>query len=282
MKKVKRPSRPQTEADLIQDAELSSLLRDESPRGQVLISGAYLDNLLTVLLKSWLFSSDKDPDNLFDSDGAPCSSFSAKITLAYRTGLISQEIRDILDTIRHIRNHFAHQLETAHWQDSWILTLIAKIERVKKFRDTMPSRSPKYVGTAGIYNTAVFMCVFALKRALDFCKRTVVLDKRINISLMTYTSIEGQIWAWVEKANVAAFLQKFDALDEEENAQIKAWANDNAEKINQFLIQRSLQKEKYGLQEEFSFNLWNPKSDAEKQLKQNFQIYINNLIKDKE
>src|SRR4051812_43589561 len=109
---------PKNFEDLVKEDELMKLVKDESPRGKVLISAQHIDNLLSVLLKAWLFHSPtdgEDEDELFDRENSPCGSFSARIKLAFRLGLISNEFRGMLDAIRLIRNYFAHQIEKAHW-----------------------------------------------------------------------------------------------------------------------------------------------------------------------
>ncbi|MDD2734074.1 MAG: MltR family transcriptional regulator [Desulfuromonadaceae bacterium] len=82
-------------------------LREESDRGCALFAAAYLDTALEALLKASFVEGRKAEGELFEGT-APLSSFSAKIKLAYFLGIISDQCRRDLDTIRKIRNDFAH------------------------------------------------------------------------------------------------------------------------------------------------------------------------------
>jgi len=83
----------------------------ESDRGCVLVAAAYLDESLFELFHA-TFSQDsvcqkKAVDPMFTGLG-PLSTFSAKIKLAYALELIDADIFSSLETIRKIRNEFAH------------------------------------------------------------------------------------------------------------------------------------------------------------------------------
>jgi DNA-binding MltR family transcriptional regulator len=86
-------------------------LANESERSAVILGAAKIDNLLEVYLKSIMANHPTGSDNLFDPE-RPLSTFSAKTTLAYRLGAISQDFEVALKHIRKIRNDFAHNIET--------------------------------------------------------------------------------------------------------------------------------------------------------------------------
>jgi len=87
--------------------EVHQILRKETERGCVLVGAAFLDEKLKELINKVATGSNKAKKELFDAMG-PLGSLSAKINLAYCFGLISQEARHDLHTIREIRNKFAH------------------------------------------------------------------------------------------------------------------------------------------------------------------------------
>ena len=93
-----------------------AILQDElehsaSDRSCVIVAAAYIDELLEYLLKNFLYSpsSEKEDKDLFSGYG-PLSSFSSKILLSYRLGLISNYEYKTLQIIRKIRNTFAHDI----------------------------------------------------------------------------------------------------------------------------------------------------------------------------
>lgn len=82
-----------------------------SDRSSVIVSAAYVDELLEYLIKCFLTSTpnEKEDNELFLGYG-PLSSFSSKILLSYRLGLISDYEYKALQVIRKIRNAFAHDI----------------------------------------------------------------------------------------------------------------------------------------------------------------------------
>lgn len=93
-----------------------NILQDElekssSERSCVIVAAAYIDELLGYLFRFFLSSpsSEKEDKELFSGYG-PLSSFSSKIVLSYRLGLISNYEYKTLQIIRKIRNSFAHDI----------------------------------------------------------------------------------------------------------------------------------------------------------------------------
>lgn len=82
-------------------------LTQETDRGCALFTAAYLDKALSDLLYVSLVEHNKMEDDLFKGE-APLSAFSARIKFAFYLGKISAVCRADLDTIRKIRNDFAH------------------------------------------------------------------------------------------------------------------------------------------------------------------------------
>lgn len=80
----------------------------ESDRGCALFAAAYLDSALSDLLSRSFVNSRSIANDLFEGN-APLSAFSSRIKMAFYLGVISEECRTDLDTIRKIRNDFAHE-----------------------------------------------------------------------------------------------------------------------------------------------------------------------------
>lgn len=94
-------------------------LTKESDRGCALFAAAYLDKALSDLLYLSLVADKRIEKDLFEGT-APLSTFSARIKLAFYLGKISKECRADLDTIRGIRNEFAHHAELISFDDQSI------------------------------------------------------------------------------------------------------------------------------------------------------------------
>jgi hypothetical protein len=82
-------------------------------RTEALIGASFIEAGLTEVLKKKLKPQADDPDYkyLFDgSNDGPLATFSAKIRMSYALRIIDEQGRRDLDTIRHLRNYFAHSI----------------------------------------------------------------------------------------------------------------------------------------------------------------------------
>jgi len=82
----------------------------EGERSAVVLSAARVDIALEDAIKALLRPNPGGTDDLFEGD-RPLSTFSAKISLAYRLSLIGNNLERALQLIRRIRNDFAHSHE---------------------------------------------------------------------------------------------------------------------------------------------------------------------------
>tara|TARA_R110002096_G_scaffold92724_1_gene209388 strand:+ start:87 stop:695 length:609 start_codon:yes stop_codon:yes gene_type:complete len=83
----------------------------ESDRAAVILGAAKLDILLYQILVATLKPSPTSTDALLDGD-SPLSTFSSRINLCHRLGLIDDQLARALNIIRKIRNSFAHEISS--------------------------------------------------------------------------------------------------------------------------------------------------------------------------
>lgn len=113
-------------------------LQNESPRAAVIIAGAFLDAQLRDLLSNFLVDDSKVVDEFLGSDknpDRPLSSFSSRIKAAYCLGLISKDIYQDLNTVRTIRNRFAHKMHGYTFDDPEIVKLCNSLKLAKMITD---------------------------------------------------------------------------------------------------------------------------------------------------
>jgi hypothetical protein len=89
---------------------------EERGRGAVLVGVARVDAALERLLQAALLPPNGSTDSFFQPD-RPLGSFGARITLAARLGLIEPAVAEALQTLRRVRNAFAHSTESASLAD---------------------------------------------------------------------------------------------------------------------------------------------------------------------
>ena len=83
-------------------------LNKESERGAVLISASYLEGQLKEIIAAFLCEVDASEKILDGGFNAPLGTFAARIAAAAALALISENEYQDLETIRKIRNKFAH------------------------------------------------------------------------------------------------------------------------------------------------------------------------------
>jgi hypothetical protein len=87
-------------------------VKSQTDRGAAIVSAAVLDDILRMLiLARFIELSVTRKEALFDRINAPLSSFSARIEVAFATGIFSNDARVALHFVRKIRNAFAHRIE---------------------------------------------------------------------------------------------------------------------------------------------------------------------------
>jgi hypothetical protein len=88
--------------------ELENEIRGQSDRAAVLISASILENALEIVLKSLMRRLTRAEHQALFRGEAPLATFAAKTKLAYAFNVFGSATRRDLDTIREIRNAFAH------------------------------------------------------------------------------------------------------------------------------------------------------------------------------
>ncbi len=91
--------------------EMFDEFKSESDRATVILAAAKMDAMLYLLISKHLRPITIGRDELLDGDSA-LGTFSARINLAYRLGLINAHFTKSLHIVRKIRNSFAHEAKS--------------------------------------------------------------------------------------------------------------------------------------------------------------------------
>jgi hypothetical protein len=95
------------------DTFADDLLEERTVRPLVIIGASKIDNLLLQILNAYLLpkrAKGKDSDELLEGD-RPLATFSARIKMCYRLGLIDETLCAALEKLRALRNPSAHSIE---------------------------------------------------------------------------------------------------------------------------------------------------------------------------
>ena len=106
---------------------LHSEFAKESDRAAVILAASIADELLKSLLSGRLVPVTSSNDELFDGPNAPLGTFSSRIEMAYRIGLISVKFSRDLHLIRKIRNEFAHNIHGCSFDDARVRSRIVEL-----------------------------------------------------------------------------------------------------------------------------------------------------------
>lgn len=96
-----------------------------SDRACAIVCAAFLDDLMQELLLEFLCDDSNTQNNKLFNQNGPLATFSSKIFLAYRLGLIGRYEYDCLNLIRRIRNNFAHDLSIDSFECESIRELLS-------------------------------------------------------------------------------------------------------------------------------------------------------------
>jgi hypothetical protein len=140
-------------------------IRLESTRAKVVLAACYLDELLHQLISVLLKPSDDKSDSLLDGPQAPLGTFSAKIELPFRMGVIDEKTQRSLHLIRKIRNEFAHNLDSCDFNTPRIKTWNEELHRLNDHASA-ERRATFSSGAVGDFEKSVSWLVYWLKHLI--------------------------------------------------------------------------------------------------------------------
>ncbi|GAB3668236.1 hypothetical protein GCM10028791_43660 [Echinicola sediminis] len=95
------------------DSFVEDLLGEKNPRPIIIVGASRIDDLLYRIICKHLLpknSKKSQQDELLEGDN-PIGTFSSRIKIVSRLGIIDKELYKILEQIRSIRNRSAHSIE---------------------------------------------------------------------------------------------------------------------------------------------------------------------------
>src|SRR6266404_4919302 len=106
-----------------------------SDRAAAIVAAAFVEDYLTTALQQKLVHDQAALAEMFGS--GPLGTFSAKFKLAYLIGLCSKESANCLNTIRKIRNTFAHNISISSFEEPRIRDLTNNLSVPEKYKVTL-------------------------------------------------------------------------------------------------------------------------------------------------
>jgi len=137
-------------------------LINESERGCVIVAAAMIEDVISNMIDDSLLPPLNSEDQILAKD----SSFSFKINLAYRIGLLSEEAAKSFHLIRKIRNDFAHKRENANFNSQSVKERVKELFNLAKpiidsFKQDMSENNIGYE-EEGIFDTLGYQGAFSI------------------------------------------------------------------------------------------------------------------------
>jgi DNA-binding MltR family transcriptional regulator len=142
--------------------EFSSFLDDfqkESDRAAAVLGAAYLDERLEQLLRSVFVGTPRFVEELLTGQGG-LATFSARISIAYATGLITLPVAQDLHLIRRIRNDFAHARTRVTFASVTVAQRVDKIQVLDMLGMGQRQALQSSANTRGKFNAVVALLIF--------------------------------------------------------------------------------------------------------------------------
>jgi hypothetical protein len=107
---------------------------DKSDRACALVTAAALDHVMIELIRTKFNKLEDDDDAaIFFGEAAPVGTFAARTMLSFAFGFIDQSQKSDLDSIRRIRNAFAHAAASVRFDTKLIAN---ECDKLKNFQAT--------------------------------------------------------------------------------------------------------------------------------------------------
>lgn len=129
---------PEAGARMKEVVNFRTSILNETDRGAVLMSAAFLDDKLKELIEKRMVQDKKISRRAFDFNG-PLGTFSSRIDFAYLIGILPKNAQRDLHTVRAIRNQFAHHAAPLSYEE----------EKVKILCDRLVFHGVKDVASGG-------------------------------------------------------------------------------------------------------------------------------------
>jgi len=117
--------------------QFGELSKDREPIVTALLGQVLLENELDDLLRGRFSRKDNDTWKSLTEDRAPLGTFHNKIITAHAFGIIDDTIKNATNTVRNIRNAFAHSKIQIDFSHPLIIEEIQKIDLPKKQRSVL-------------------------------------------------------------------------------------------------------------------------------------------------
>lgn len=167
------------------DSFVEDLLAEKLERPLIIVGSSKIDDLLKSILTKYFLPKASREEDLLDGD-RPLATFSARIKLCYRLGILNKDLFLVLEQLRSIRNKSAHGVEF-NTKKQPIRDHLQNISRHLSGRQSLELTKKRYFGGQLISDinmlqcTLIALCVI-LQAIFESIEQTQGVDKTLKIS----------------------------------------------------------------------------------------------------
>lgn len=150
-------------------------LREGSPITTAILAAGIVEHELETALRACFSRSDDETWKLLTNDNGPLGTFNQKIIAAYGFGIVDDTVKHALDSIRQIRNVFAHTKRLIDFDHELIVQELKKVSLPQEKRSHLSKRLSRVremeSGPTAAYGTlCIAVCIKLLDRRLRQAK----------------------------------------------------------------------------------------------------------------
>ena len=147
----------------------NALERERSAITIAILGASQVEHELETELRDCFRRSDDETWKMLTDDRGPISTFSQKITMAYGLGVIDDVTLKSLNTIRQIRNAFAHTKRLINFENELVVRELKKValpveSKGRLYRYLSSVRSVQYGARPSYVKLCLIVCVKLLER----------------------------------------------------------------------------------------------------------------------
>lgn len=200
----KKPLLRDLSREILAEGEFDNFLKEfieGTDRSAALLGCALVDAALfrALATKMVFHNGEDDVERLFFNSDAPLSSLSSRTRVAVALGIFMPEIGKVIDTVRHIRNAFAHSVKPIPFDHALVN---AEINKLPSVGDSPLGISRDKIVASGLDTKS--LSEQRLKYANVTSVITLALERYSALSSGSQISVPfvswEQILSWLEKS----------------------------------------------------------------------------------
>lgn len=180
---------PKTRTSAFFDLFADELQRERHARPLIIIGASKIDGLLLEIMNGFLLpkrAKVKEPDELLEGDH-PLATFSARIKICHRLGLIDETLCKALEKLRALRNLGAHSISFEH-TNSPVRDHLADFRNLIGNRRSFTLTNERYFDARTLQGIEEIQCLLLticvlLEAIREKVKRTSGHKKALSISI---------------------------------------------------------------------------------------------------